>query len=530
MKNSHVYRVATRVALGLALGLLLTSTLASANAPDSSTALTTGDTYRVLAWNDLGMHCYNGSFADMMVLPPFNTLWAQVVRVGDPPSIITTGVVVSYEFPGNTYSAGKTDFWDWATQAFSLAETLPPNVGLKGKGLTGTLDPAGDHFVACGIPLTEYSDDDTATRQPFQTAIVTVRDTATGAVLTSSTVVTPVSSEMNCIMCHADDADATTKYPITPTGDFQANILALHDYLSQSKYPAGHTGALLNRRPVLCAECHADAALGAPGIKGVSNLSNAMHRHHNPTNAPDITPDTDGCYNCHPGADTQCLRCVMSQRYGLGCVDCHGDITQVAKNPQPWLNEPSCSNATCHGAAYATNQPLYRNSTGHGGMYCASCHDSPHAIAVSREPNDALKFVELQGSDGTLRVCTVCHATKPASAFSHVTPATLSPAYLTKPSAPLRVASLQAFSVAGVLLPKHPVTARTVQIQVLRKTNRGWAGVGTWWATNTVRPTYTRYQRTFRLARGTYRIRAIAPPDRDNTSSGWTEFTSVVVR
>ena len=459
MNHGTIVRAATRIACLVTIGVLFMMSAASAgstpaHAPDVSAEASAGR-YRVVSWNDLGMHCYNGSFADMMVLPPFNTLWAQVVLVGDPPKIVTTGISVTYEFPGNTYSAGKTDFWDYATQAFSLAETLPVNVGLKGKGLTGSFDAAGDHFTAVGIPLTEYSDEDTATRQPFQKAIVTVRDSASGAVLATATVVAPVSSEMNCVMCHADDGDATMKYPITPTGDFQTNILALHDYLTQSKYPAGHKGPLMSRRPVLCAECHADAALGAPGVKGVSNLSNAMHRHHNPANAPDIEPNNEGCYSCHPGEETRCLRCVMSQRYGIGCVDCHGDITQVAKNPSPWLNEPTCSNAQCHGAAYATDQPLYRNSKGHGEMYCPACHDSPHAIATSREPADAIKFGELQGSSGTLKTCTVCHATQPDSPFKHAM--NLQPAYLTKPSAPARVSAMRSFTVAGVLLPKHPI-------------------------------------------------------------------------
>ena len=43
------------------------------------------DKYVVLAWNDLGMYCYNRDFNDLAVLPPFNTPWAQVIRVGDPP-------------------------------------------------------------------------------------------------------------------------------------------------------------------------------------------------------------------------------------------------------------------------------------------------------------------------------------------------------------------------------------------------------------------------------------------------------------
>ena len=153
--------------------------------------------------------------------------------------------------------------------------------------------------------------------------------------------------------------------------------------------------------------------------RDIKNLSNAMHGHHNPDNAPDITPDTDGCYNCHPGPTTQCLRDTMSQNYGLNCTNCHGDITKVAQNSAPWLVEPKCSNGGCHGAGYDTSLPLYRESQGHGGIFCEGCHDSTHAIASSREYNDTIKFIELQGHAGTLRECTVCHATKPAGMFKH---------------------------------------------------------------------------------------------------------------
>jgi hypothetical protein len=52
-------------------------------------------------------------------------------------------------------------------------------------------------------------------------------------------------------------------------------------------------------------------------------------------------------------------------------------------------------------------------STGHGGLYCAACHDSPHAVAPSREANDQIKFRALQGSPGMLRNCLACHASTP---------------------------------------------------------------------------------------------------------------------
>ncbi len=50
--------------------------------------------YAVLGWNNLGMHCYNPDFSNLAILPPYNTLVAQVIRVGDPPQIVTSGVIV----------------------------------------------------------------------------------------------------------------------------------------------------------------------------------------------------------------------------------------------------------------------------------------------------------------------------------------------------------------------------------------------------------------------------------------------------
>ncbi len=50
--------------------------------------------YVILAWNDLGMDCYNRDFRDLAVLPPYNTLWAQVIEVADPPRIVVMPVIM----------------------------------------------------------------------------------------------------------------------------------------------------------------------------------------------------------------------------------------------------------------------------------------------------------------------------------------------------------------------------------------------------------------------------------------------------
>jgi hypothetical protein len=366
--------------------------------------------YVLLGWNDLGMHCYNRSFQDLAVLPPYNTLWAQVIKRGDPPQIVTQGIRVQYSFPDNTISTTKSNFWTYASQLFGV--TLPNNIGLKGKGLAGVMDAKTDHFIAEGIPLTEFSDSAPTVPYPYQIAQLVAYDTASGATLATLTVVAPVSTEMHCDTCHATGANPGGSQATT-----EQNILTLHDHEEGT--------LLMNSRPVLCANCHSSNALALPGVSGVPSLSNAMHDQHSEV----IANSLNGCYSCHPGPTTRCLRDAMSLNVissldptrTMSCIDCHGPMTTVARNPNPWLNEPRCD--TCHTPTatmqFNLNQPLYRFSTGHGGVYCEGCHDSTHAIATSREYNDAIKFIQLQGAKGTLVKCTVCHLTQPTGPGPH---------------------------------------------------------------------------------------------------------------
>ncbi len=367
--------------------------------------------YVLLGWNDLGMHCYNHDFQDLAVLPPYNTLWAQLIRRGDPPQIITAGVRVQYSFLDNTTSSNKTNFWAYVAPLFGVQ--LPDNVGLKGKGLADVMDAKSSYFVAEGIPLTEFRDSAPTDPYPYQLAVLTARDITTNELLASLTVVAPVSTEMHCDTCHATGQDPGGTQPRT-----ELNILALHDFNEGTN--------LFNSRPVLCARCHSSNALGMPGVVGVPSLSNAMHDQHK-----EVIPDSvDGCYNCHPGPTTKCLRDAMSLNVispidptrKMNCIDCHGGMLHVSQNPDPWLNEPRCDG--CHTPTdtkqFNQDQALYRFSKGHGGVYCEACHDSTHAIATSREPNDAIKFIQLQGHTGTLADCLVCHVTQPAGPGPHI--------------------------------------------------------------------------------------------------------------
>lgn len=388
---------------------------------DTRTASTV---FKVIGWNDLGMHCMQENYSNMAVLPPFNTVWAQVVRQGSPatpPAVITAGMDISYTIIDNTYSAClgnqptgtrcKSNFWQFAPQLFpGSASAITPGLGLFGARLAGQMAAQPDHFSVVGIPLVPYLDSAPAFTStnwyPYQRAHLVATDQNTGQVLAETISVAPVSTEMRCDRCHARGHE-----PGGASTDVEVNILTLHD--------AEEGTHLIQDRPVLCASCHGSNALGIPGTLGPDKqLSLVMHAQHAEP-IGELPAGENGCYSCHPGPVTQCLRDVMANRHGLTCTDCHGSMSDVANTQRiPWKTLPRCE--TCHGAIYAEESGvLYRDSKGHGGLYCEACHGSPHAIYPTNQPNDNYQNIQLQGFAGTLRDCKVCHGYTPAGAGPH---------------------------------------------------------------------------------------------------------------
>ncbi|HZD59057.1 MAG TPA: carboxypeptidase regulatory-like domain-containing protein [Anaerolineae bacterium] len=356
-----------------------------------------GMDYTILAWNDLGMHCDQDDYSYFMVLPPYNTLHVQIQDRNGRNNPIMSGVTVSYAFPKKTNSALHTNWWTYQSQ---YGFNQPVNVGISGTPLAGDMVPDANNlsWVAEGIPITPYDDD--GTWDPYGTATITVKDSA-GNILQTADVVAPVSTEMTCSNCHG-------------TSNPQLDILQKHDEHNGTTLATDQAAGKVHA----CAECHADNALGAPGKPGVENLSLAMHQFH----AGKAADTTDGCYNCHPGPKTQCLRGIM-ERAGKGCVDCHGSMAQVASSivngRNPWLEEPRC--ADCHDAKHAENDnTLYRNSvlqngpnnTMNGKLYCEACHNSTHAELTTAISADASITQKFQGDNYWIWNCTVCHTNK----------------------------------------------------------------------------------------------------------------------
>jgi hypothetical protein len=440
--------------------------------------------WTVLGWNDLGMHCMDGDYSAFSILPPFNNMRAQIIDANGRLVAESSGVRLSYEAVAdpdgsiNRTSIGKSNFWNFSLPLFGLQ--LGPDQGLAGCNMPGlanigqpmTFDVTRRWFAADGVPITPY--DDSGRKNPYPLMRLVVRD-ALGAQLAETSVVLPVSDEMDCSQCHRSNS-VTAARPAAgwvndpdAAGDFRLNILRLHDerhrgaptYVSALRQlsldPEGlYANVLSTLRPVLCAACHASNALPGTGLAGIPPLTSAMHRVHADARDPisgltlDSSANRAACYSCHPGSSTKCLRGAMGAAIAgdgsmsMQCQSCHGNMSQVGDPArQGWLQQPSCQN--CHSGTatqnsgqiryadafsspgvlraaanqtFATNsdQPaaglnLYRFSSGHGGLYCSACHGSTHAEFPSSHRNDNLQSIAVQGHAGVVSDCTVCHTT-----------------------------------------------------------------------------------------------------------------------
>lgn len=442
------------------------STLSAGTAgPDGSAAASSN--YALTAWGELGMHCIDGKdYSVFSVLPPYNVIHAQLIQKTEPPTLITTGVTITYQATAdtkgsiNSSSGKKTNFWSNVAALF-LAN-VPLETGLAGyktqssKPYNLTYNSSLGYWEAVGIPTVPY--DDKGVWNPYPMALLTARD-ASGNVLATAKIVLAVSDEMSCKNCHASGTDVAAEPAAgwvnnpDPAKDTKLNILKKHDdrwpitqYLSQLSargynYQASLYQTALSGTPVLCAACHSDNALAASGLTGINSLSQDMHGLHGPQMNPatgltldNTADDLNSCYLCHPGPTTQCKRGAMNKR---SCASCHGNVSYVGANGtrNPWFIEPSCQ--MCHNASqrytttfdaggnwrqtsdatFATNNnvpisgaDLYRFSKGHGNVYCSGCHGSPHAEFPTLQANDNVYPTKLQGYAAKITECSACHA------------------------------------------------------------------------------------------------------------------------
>ncbi len=355
-------------------------------------------TWKIVGWNNLGMHCMDSDYGVFSILPPYNTVDAQVIQPDGHLLLAPGGRTVTYESVAdpsgsiNVSSVGKTNFWQFANALYGASGT--PNVGLAGFDMPGPANTpramsfasSSNTFSAEGIPITPY--DDAGHKRPYPMMRLVLRSGG-GTPLASTDVVLPVSDEMDCRACHASGAgpaaEPSAGWVFDPNAerDYRLNILKLHDrHLGQATFDsalttAGYSSAGLHATvvnqgtPILCAKCHASNALPGTGIAGVSPLTASVHAFHasvlDPVNglSLDSSSNRAACYRCHPGSETRCLRGAMGAAVApngtlaMQCQSCHGNMSAVgAATRTGWLEEPGCQN--CHTGTATTNNGQIR--------------------------------------------------------------------------------------------------------------------------------------------------------------------------
>ncbi len=352
----------------------------------------------ILGWNNLGMHCMDSDYSVFSVLPPYNTIEAQLIVGG---VLITngTGYTLTYQAVAdpdgsfNSTAIGKGNFYTYALALYGAP--LAPDQGLAGWAMpglgnipqsmlfesinspaTGVFTPV-NWFRAEGIPLSPY--DDAGHKNPYPLMRIIAWNSAQQPIA-SNDIVLPISDEMDCRACHASGTQAAAQpmagwvWDGLPERDYRLNILRLHDERQFSFYPTLYTSALAARgfnpaglyrsvtaddKPVLCAACHLSEALPNTGYSNVPPLTASIHGYHAQVMDPDLKIPLDNsanraaCYRCHPGSTTRCLRGAMGHAIAsdgsaeMQCQSCHGTMSQVGSpNRVGWFMEPNCQG--CH--------------------------------------------------------------------------------------------------------------------------------------------------------------------------------------
>jgi PKD repeat protein len=413
---------------------------------------------QILGWNNLGMHCMDSDYSVFSILPPYNTIEAQLIVVG---KLVTngTGYTVTYQAvadPTGSYNStamGKGNFYTYVSRVYGAA--LAPEAGLAGWAMPGPTNPPqtmlfettntpapGAHtkvnwFRAEGIPISPY--DDAHQKNPYPMMRLIARN-AGGTAIATNDIVLPVSDEMDCRVCHASGTQAAAQpdggwvWSSNPERDYRLNILRLHDEHEFAEHAELYTAALAARgfnpqglyrgvvaddQPVLCAACHASEALGTPSYGTIPPLTASVHSYHANVDDPVLLTTLDdsanraACYRCHPGSATKCLRGAMGgaiARDGameMQCQSCHGNLSAVgASNRVGWFMEPNCQ--SCHTGTATSNNGQIRFTT------CFETNGSVRAAAnqtfatVSNTPAPGISLYRFSAGHGGLQ-CSACH-------------------------------------------------------------------------------------------------------------------------
>jgi len=428
--------------------------------------------YTIIGWNNLGMHCMDSDYSVFSILPPYNTIHAQVI-ISTSNTVArlltnTTGYAVFYSAIGdltgstNSTAAGKGNYWDYLPYgSVAVNQGLPVptrSFWMPTNGAAEAMDyefteanfgSTSRWYAAYGIPIFPY--DDTGMPNQYPMMRLALKNNA-GSTLKTTDIVLPVSDEMDCKLCHLSGSGPAARPAAGwvndphPGRDYRLNILRLHDerqwtsnaalyaaaLASNACNPAGlYAQVVVDKKPFVCATCHKSEALPIPQLLGIPPLTTAMHKRHagviDPRNNQtlDAASNRMACYTCHPGSVTRCLRGAMGKAVAadgtleMQCQSCHGAMSDVGGNRTGWVDEPTCE--ACHTGDAVSNsgQIRYTNAFDSPGHWRAP---SNRRFAVNlNTPATGASLYRFSTGHGNLQ-CEACHGSTHAespSAFAN---------------------------------------------------------------------------------------------------------------
>ena len=364
--------------------------------------------WKVVAWNNLGMHCMDADFSVFAILPPYNTIQAQVIdptrSAGHQPGRLAV------DLPGRRRS-DRLDQHDvrmarrtsGRSSSRCSASALPADVGLAEsqharRGQHAAADDLRrgaqlvhrrghpDHAVRRRRRQEPLPDDEGDGDRPHRRG----RWRPTNIVL-------PVSDEMDCTRVPRVGLRSPAAQPAAgwvnradPQRDYRLNILRLHDdqQLGTAAYASalaakGYSSAGLVRdrrraasrssaRPATCPR-----RWPGSGIVGIPPLTASIHRYardgrsiRRAASRSTRARNRSACYRCHPGSVTRCLRGAMGNAVAadgtmaIQCQNCHGSMSVVGVADRTgWLQEPTCQQLPHrHGACRTAAQIRYTSA------------------------------------------------------------------------------------------------------------------------------------------------------------------------
>lgn len=202
----------------------------------------------------------------------------------------------------------------------------------------------------------------------------------------------------------------TADQDLTPVNDYEMGVLEQTCYQC---HPGKSTKCLrgaMFQGGMVCQDCHGDmeqvgndftADFASTPFPGGADLSKRVSWANEP-----------GCQSCHTGDASNNLATSYPNIVapdGIRLLQAY----QTTTHPVDGTKVATVIKAPA--SRFAENQDLYRLSQGHGGVKCEGCHGSTHAIwpVTPREgpfvANDNLAATQLQGHDGKIQECDVCH-------------------------------------------------------------------------------------------------------------------------